>query len=517
MKKDRKKIIISIILGIYLSIVTSKVDIDSIYLMLIIFKAVTFSILIQKLISYIDKVFIPKKEQKLTKDDYLKWFLYIFLVMSVALYVYYPVNFTVDLKDQYGQVITGNYCDWHPIIHTLIFYKLPMLFITSKVMCSLFQMFFISIILLYFCHTLAKYGFNKKLITIILSLFILNTSFDLMAITPLKDVAFSYCIFLLTIFIMNIYLTNGKWMKKKTNFFFFFLASFGVAFFRHNGIVTFLLTMIFMIFIYKNIRKKSILIFLIILSLRFVFIPIIYEVNNINKTQATLSEMVCILLNQISYVYNNEGDITDSQLKTLSKMQDLKKLKTYYNPYNYNSYKFNSDFYLWQSYYINTHKKEFLTLWKDIVMKNKNMAFKSYFYSTYCIWHIGLDNDDNYKELYWISFSGNNINMEFQNNYFNYKKNINKLPFCIINITVASGLFLIILSLLYCLIKSKEKLKLLTTYIPVGSNIMLMLILLPGRDTRFVYSNILCAFPLVILMFLLNRNNIQKKVGEKCL
>ena len=510
-KISKKNLTISIILGVYLSLVTSKVESNIFGILIIPFKAFLFSFFIYKLIIYIDKKNLLNSKDKIKREDYLIWLTYIIVVMSVALYVYYPVNFTIDLNTQFNQTITNNYSDWHPLIHTLLFYKLPTLIISSKLSCSIFQMILLSIILLYFCNTLSKYGLSKKKITIVLSLFILNSGFDLMAISPIKDTAFSYCIFLMTIFLMNIYITNGEWINKKTNFWLFLVASFGVAFFRHNGIATFLVTIICMIFIYKKIRKKSIYIFLIIVSLRFIFIPAIYKANNINKTQGTLSEMVCILLNQISYIYNNNGNISDNQIKELKKYQDLNDLKKYYNAYNYCLYKFNTDYYGWQSYAINSNKKQFLTLWKDIVKNNKMMALKSYLYSTYCIWHIGLDNNNNNTDLYYIASIGNNNDLNFQETYFNYKHNLNSFPFSILNITICSSLFLLLGSLLYSFTRTKKKWHVIVPYIPVFSNIFLIFLLLPGRDTRFLYSNILCAFPLIIFMFLVNKDNLQKK------
>lgn len=514
--KNKKNVIISMIMGLYLAITTSTLDADCNSIVLFFLKIILFSFLNKKLFDYIDKKDILGSSEMFTKKDYICFFVFIFIVMLFALYMYYPTNFTIDMNTQYKQAITGVYNDWHPIMHTFFFYKLPTLFISSKLMCSIFQMLFVSVILLYFCYTLSKWKINKKIILITLILFIFNTEFDLMAISPLKDTAFSYCLFLMSLFLLNIYFSKGEWLNKRVNFFIFLAVSFGVSFFRHNGIFTFLVTLICMIIVLKNIRKKSIYIFLIIISLRFIFVPFIYKINNVRKIQITFSELACVMLNQISYIYNNDGNITKTQLEELKNYQDLNDLRIYYDPYNYNYYKFNTEFYDWQSYNINRNKKKIVLLWKNIVNNNKYMALESYLYTTYCIWHIDIDVEKNNTDLYWVVFKEKNNGISiydfFQRGYFSYKKRLCKFPFSIFNITITSGLFLIIFSLVYCLKNSKSKIKILIPFIPVISNTLLFFLILPGRDTRFLYSNILCAFPFVIIMFLLKKKKKEEKV-----
>ena len=517
-KNSKKKdLIISILLGVYLSFVTSPVEWSSINYILFFVKSFFFSYLINIGLRFFSKLSFKYKDEKLTRKDYVYIFLYIMFIMSVAVFIYYPINFTTDMNEQYRQVMSGEYSDWHPIIHTIFFYRIPTLFIESEFMCSLFQMIFIDLILLYFCYFLNKYGFSKKSIIFIISLFILNPSFDFMAISPLKDVAFSYCLFIVTLFFIDIYMSDGRWLKRKLNFFLFLLASFGITFFRHNGIFSFLVMMIVLIMGYKNIRKKSLCIFFIILSLRFVFIPIVYNIKGIRKTNVTISEMVCVMLNQMLYIYDNGGKITNSQMKQLDYFQDLEKVSEYYNPYDYNKIKYPMDYHLKYSYRINTEPKKFFTLYKDMVMSNKKLAIKSYAYTMYCMYHIGLDTTTNNRDLYFIAYSGNDYS-DVQEGFFAYKISISNWFFSIFLVTVSTGLFYIIFSLLYCLLysknKFKEKIKLILPYVPVLSNFLLMMFLLPGKETRFIYSNILCAYPLIILLILLNKrmNKSSKEI-----
>ena len=129
--------------------------------------------------------------------------------------------------------------------------------------------------------------------------------------------------------------------------------------------------------------------------------------------------------------------------------------------------------------------------------------------------------DSSNNDLYWIAYSGNKDiydaeYINFQNDYYKFKMSISKFPENLILFNVGTGLFYILLSLGYVFSKLKKgfknNLKLLFVYMPVLSNVLLMFILLPGRETRFVYSNILCAYPLIIFMLLMNKN--KQEQGE---
>lgn len=518
MLKD-KKLIISITMGVYFGLVSSPVEwLWYNYLLFFIISSIS-SIILYKFINYLDNLQIKKsKKNNPTKKSYIFWAIYIFVIMLIALIAYHPIQFTEDLENQYQQVLTGIYQDWHPIIHTMIFYRLPMFIYKSRLACALFHMLFVECILLYFCRNLDRYGFNKYIITVILSLFILNPTFDHMAIAPVKDSAYSYCLFLLTILLVNAYFTDGNNLNKNKNFLCFLFACFGITFFRHNGVGAFVLSLIPMIFIYKNIRKKIVLVLIIILSLRFLIVPYIYKACDIKKTTFTFSETVCIMLGQISYIYNNNGTITEEQLNTLSKMQSLDDLKNYYDPYNYNRVKFSGDYYNTWSPYINSHKKEFLKLWYSLVMNNKKQAVEGYLYATYCIWHISLNHLSNLMDMTWVMLTGNdkinNYNYrQFQSGFFTIKGALCYPPFSIIFITSNVALFAILFMLLYGIYKVKDKLKLLVVYLPIITNLAMILVMLPGREGRFMYPQLLCSFPLIIFTILLSqKKRLSKEV-----
>lgn len=49
-----------------------------------------------------------------------------FAILLVWFLAYYPGSFSTDSITQYGQAVKGNYSDWHPVWHTLIFFTFPL-------------------------------------------------------------------------------------------------------------------------------------------------------------------------------------------------------------------------------------------------------------------------------------------------------------------------------------------------------------------------------------------------------
>ena len=128
------------------------------------------------------------------------------------------------------------------------------------------------------------------------------------------------------------------------------------------------------------------------------------------------------------------------------------------------------------------------------------MALDSYLYSTYMIWHVNLDTERDLEHLsggYFITPDN-----KFVRNYATMKINFCHFPWTLIFFGSGTSLFLIIFSLCYVLCTNKNKLKLLLIYLPVLTNLAVIFMILPSWQTRFIYPNLICAFPLVLFMFL---------------
>ena len=58
---------------------------------------------------------------------YIFYLLFSLCIMGLIYFLDYPAKSSVDVSNQYGQALSGEYNNWHPVVHTFIFYKVPMM------------------------------------------------------------------------------------------------------------------------------------------------------------------------------------------------------------------------------------------------------------------------------------------------------------------------------------------------------------------------------------------------------
>ena len=275
--------------------------------------------------------------KKLTNNQIIKIRIIFFIVPFIIFLIYFfasnPGGFTNDVINQYYQSLMNKYNDWHPAIHTLIFFKIPMI-ITNNYISSmvLFQILICSIILSYVFYTIYKYSSIKY--TIISILFImLNPNICNIMMYPFKDVAFGYgSLLLITILINNIY-SNNKYLENKFIFILFVIMLSLTTLFRHNGILftlPFSLSLFFFL-PFKNIKKIFIYTTLIILLIIF---PL-YSFIKVEKRKSNIDELLGIPLNIISAV--TKYDYSDQLLDEYELIYSIAPYDSW-NNYEYGNY-----------------------------------------------------------------------------------------------------------------------------------------------------------------------------------
>ncbi|WP_143154699.1 hypothetical protein [Fibrobacter sp. UWB8] len=175
-----------------------------------------------------------------TSFSFLKtMFFFVLLALGVLLFWFmgtYPGAFSYDSINQFEQAIYGTYSDWHPVLHTLLFFTLPIKIFNCIESIVIFQIICFSILFGYMETTLYEYGGKK--FAIISAAFILSSPFTLnIVMHPWKDVPFAMICATCLLYSVRIYLSNGEWAKRKTNLILTALMLAFASVFRHNGIL----------------------------------------------------------------------------------------------------------------------------------------------------------------------------------------------------------------------------------------------------------------------------------------
>ena len=159
---------------------------------------------------------------------------------------------TADTRDQWEQVQTGRFDDWHPVIHTFsIFVLYKLLRVYSLVVMAFIALFCYANAWLY--STLRGYGYKKKWCALVLG-FICLSPLTLTHLRVLwKDTEFGIAILYLSVFLIHIWHDSGRKLRWWQWIVFAFLLVYA-SFVRHNG---FFFTIPILFFLPWNSLQKS--------------------------------------------------------------------------------------------------------------------------------------------------------------------------------------------------------------------------------------------------------------------
>lgn len=314
----------------------------------------------------------------------------------------YPAVMTPDSVNQYAQII-GAYelSNHHSIVHTAIigcFYNLGMT-ITGDAhfglaMYTLAQMTFMAIVVGYVIKTLQKAGFITPIICAAVCFYALMPYNGIFAVTMWKDIPFAGCMTLFCAVLVrlllrpNATLPNGKYAKLNISEYFtlifpYVFSSIMLCLLRENGWYAFLISLPFILFVYRSCWKVTIPMNLIVVCIvLFVKYPCM-EIYGIR--QADFVESISIPAQQIAGVAANNGRISDSQLEFLEQIMDIEKAAQVYQPDVADNIK--KLIYERGSSYLANNKGEFFKNWLMIGLANPRLYLDAYVAQTKGYWY----------------------------------------------------------------------------------------------------------------------------------
>jgi hypothetical protein len=171
---------------------------------------------------------------RLNKKRWLVYALPLFLGYFFYLLIYWPGLMSPDSLDQWNQLSTGVFSDWHPAFHTFFEWVLTRLW-DSPASIAVFQILVMGSLIGWGLAEFEKVGTPKWANWLTVGLFLVLPDFPVMTVTLWKDVPYSLAILFLSILALKIIFSNGKWLEGKFAWIVVGIAAALVALFRHNG------------------------------------------------------------------------------------------------------------------------------------------------------------------------------------------------------------------------------------------------------------------------------------------
>ena len=461
-----------------------------------------------------DAQIAKKAPPKIRKWEFLVYGLLTIGMLTFAVLAHYPVSvINNDTLVQYDQALNNEYENWHPVLQTWFAYKLPWLFAPSLVFSTIFLGMIITAILMYFCYFCRKNFLNFGWTLLLLLLMILNPSFMTYAVSTGKDTIYAWMVFLSTLFLIQIAMTNGAWLKSPWTKIAFILATLGVLCFRHNGLVPFVLMYVGLAVAYRPLRKFSVFSAIIILLGFFTLTGPVYRLLGISPSGG-LSESVGLMMGQIMYYHHNAPeDFSEEELAVLNDVADLSIWQEKYNARDFNDIK--QDERVWDNYTENTSKNmgALIGIWWRQTWRHPKMFWRSYLNITSPIWEIGRPfkmNAINIAEWYRhaLATEFDATSDQIEEYEIKYDEFVDNSALRMLFFDVGEGLMVILLALAIVAQKIGRKVGPYVPFLAVLGTTLTIMFMITGMEARFIYSQILCALPLLLYaLSLKNKRN----------
>lgn len=265
----------------------------------------------------------------------------VFGILELVLVAFYPGNLTPDSISQWRQALgLEPLTDYHPALHTLLIRLLliicnsPMFVLTVQILC--YALLAAAIFHQFYCS-----GLNPRAVWILAALFALNPANYMMAATLLKDVAYALALAWLTWILYNAIQKPEAFFRSPGKLLKFTAAMLLVFFTRHNGVLPFLVTVLFLIWLTVKYWEKVKMWATLALGLSVLGVFLIQGpvYRGLNVKPNTLSPYAT-MFNALGSCVNKDCAFSPETTKTLESVMPLADWKKYYARFDGDPYIF---------------------------------------------------------------------------------------------------------------------------------------------------------------------------------
>ena len=231
---------------------------------------------------------------------------------------------TNDSINQWKEVVTGNFTDLNPILHTLLLSGLVKIAYSPAVV-AIFQIAVFYLVLVFGFGTLRRRGVPTLLLVVLSLIFALWPFNSLMVNILWKDILYSLALLLLSIFLLEAAWTNGKLLDYKKNYFLLGITAFMVATIRHNGFPVAFVVLGILPLVYKK-YWKGLLVTLLCVLLVWAGVKGPLK-SSVSTTENNTNALNLTLLHHISAHFDAGSELTEDQLNYLDELLPISQWK----------------------------------------------------------------------------------------------------------------------------------------------------------------------------------------------
>ena len=274
-------------------------------------------ILCPALIRLFRRFSIRYKATLTSRRNKIIWFM-VFFVISAAVFGFYyaaeyPGAFSADSITQYKQAVTGEYNNWHPVLHTLLGFQLP-LTLTGGWAGSvvLFQLILFAFAAAYAAYTILRHS-NIPYAVLSLLFILISPVTAAISVYPWKDIPFAIMALLAVSYAANTYFTKGEWLKKRSHIVAVIVVLVLATVFRHNAI---LFTLPLLIAMMLYLKRKAVIITALCFAAAIILIEgPLYAMLHVTQPGDRTEEMLGVPVSVIGAVAKQNPNALDPETK----------------------------------------------------------------------------------------------------------------------------------------------------------------------------------------------------------
>lgn len=288
-----------------------------------------------------DIPYIEVKKSRNTRKVWIKIFAVTYAMCLLYFLICYPGNCSPDTLSQYSQALSGKYNNWHPVLHTWLFFTLPMLINSSLGMIISAQLFYFSLAVAYLIYTLYRSGCSQKFLILSWLFIMFNPNTIQIMLYPWKDSAMS--IFALVLFtqLINVFKTEGEWLSHFRNITSFSIIAFLTTGMRHNAVLLTAPVYIILFLFMKKFRLRLVLSGISIITAFMLLYGPVFNILGVQKPDKWTLETVGLPMTILCAVYTENKEAlsedTEAFMDSLATSSEWEKFSGTFNSIKYSN------------------------------------------------------------------------------------------------------------------------------------------------------------------------------------
>ena len=262
-----------------------------------------------------------------------------FVLLMITHLSCWPGLHSVDTEWQWEQAHGGGYNDWHPVFHTLLIQFLTLI-ADQYAWVILVQILAFALAYAYFLTVVRACGVPPILLLGIAALTCLTPTVSYTLCYAWKDNAMTIGALLLSGYSLQIFRSDGAWLKKKTAPAWIALAAAFTTLVRHNGfMMTFPLLMVLLACFWDQ-RRRVLAILLTVCALVGIVRGPVYAFLQVESHDQPLEESIGVPMTMLCNVKALAPEKLDGETDAFLSAVASEEVWAEYQPDSYNSIKF---------------------------------------------------------------------------------------------------------------------------------------------------------------------------------